>query len=150
MMSESLAMLPVPNDGWLMPQDAERWLRELAPSYAELLMEGFNACRNGGDTDPWGLLAMDVQTMLEAATVAVFEGRQVRLERDESDRAALGHLGDLTTAYGQWMQRGDSEPYVSPAYDELCATLRVLGEQARRPKPDEPAEDGADAVREGA
>lgn len=147
MLSESLALLPIPDNGWLLPEDAERWLRERAASYTMLLMEGFHGAARA-DADPWGLLAMDVAVYTEVAARAVFEGRQVRLARDESDRVAVGHLSDLVSLYGQWLQSDEAGcETAAAAYDELCQALRALRERTRPAAPLEaPAEASMDAA----
>lgn len=154
MMSESLAMLPVPNDGWLMPQDAEAWLRERAEAYAALAAEGVTVAERLGGADTWAMFGFDVATYTAACVEAVFSGRMVRLGRDEGEAEAARALADLVTRYGEWLQHHESGLHTAePAYAELCAALRAHSARPRRPEPvpeTDEAEAGAEAVREGA
>lgn len=58
-MHEPVALLTIPDNGWLMPERSERALRELAPSHARLLTEGLNGAartpiRRGCSRSPAG------------------------------------------------------------------------------------------------
>ncbi len=127
MLSDSLALLPLPDHGWLQPADAERWLCERAPGYTLLLMEGFRSAARAR-SDPWALLAMDVAIYTAAAARAAFEGRPVRLARDEGDRVAVGALADLVALFDRWLQSDAAGPETAAAAcDEVRQALRALG-----------------------
>lgn len=122
---------------------AADWLRDTAPSYAAPLAEGFLPGYESTRSDFY-FLARDLGTMLEVATEALAEDRDVPVEREdaasEDPTAPLARI--VAFPSGRWEEV--TGHVLGVAYEELREELlqrceaealsRVRGERAQEPQ----------------
>lgn len=120
--THEVRLLPLPPEGRLRPRHAVVWLRDIAPSYAGLVAEGFLAGYEGARADFY-FLARDLGVMIEAASEALAQDRDVPVERERA--ASEDPTGPLARIVALPSTRWDevSGDVLGAAHEELREEL---------------------------